>query len=197
MGRVFTLSFVCLQGGPTGSHRFLPFRTALWASCEETLDVLQEWWKEEKSSKLLVAAHVVKMCDWLEEMMEVVQGNVAQAQARQKQYYDQGMKDRILKTGDQVLALLPAAMNKLKLEWVGPYKVLRQVTPVDSEVSTPGRRQEKIYHINLLKLWRPPQEESNLLASVLSSVQERNWKLMTCIPGILTCYQLSWMTAQL
>ncbi len=38
--------------------------------------------------------------------------------------------------------------NKLKLEWVGPYKILRQVTPVDYEVQTPGRKQEKkVYHV--------------------------------------------------
>ena len=51
-----------------------------------------------------------------------------------------------------VLVLLPMQFNKLKLEWAGPFQVTRQVTPVDYEVETPGRRQEKkVYHINLLK----------------------------------------------
>ena len=102
--------------------------------------MLRECWTEEDASELPIATHVAEIRDHLAGL---VQENMAQAQARQKQYYDRGTKDRILREGDQVLALLPAATNKLMLEWVGPYKVLHQVTPVDYEVSTPGRRQER------------------------------------------------------
>lgn len=59
--------------------------------------------------------------------------------------------------------------NKLKLEWVGPFQVTRQVTPVDYEVKTPGKHQEKkVYHINLLKKWNPASEHSvsALLATI-------------------------------
>ena len=63
-----------------------------------------------------------------------------------------------------MLVLVPARRSKLQLEWAGPYKVTRQVTPVDYEVETPGRRKEKkIYHINLLKKWHFPPNHSALL----------------------------------
>ena len=42
----------------------------------------------------------------------------------------------------------PQIDGLVELEWVGPYKVIRQVTPVDYENETPGRRKgKKIYHI--------------------------------------------------
>ena len=50
--------------------------------------------------------------------------------------------------------LLPTTTNRLKLEWIGPYKVTSKLGSVDYEVETPGRRQErKIYSDNLLKKW--------------------------------------------
>ena len=53
--------------------------------------------------------------------------------------------------------------NRLKFERVGPFQVTRQVTLVDYEVNTPGKRQEKkIYHINLLKKWNPAPVNSAL-----------------------------------
>ena len=92
---------------------------------------------------------------------------MTRAQGNQKKIYDKSTRERELKVGDQVLALLPKEENKLKLEWVGPYKVLRVLSPVDYEVSTPGRKQPKrVYHINLLKLWKAPTPSLNLMAVV-------------------------------
>ena len=107
------------------------------------------------------------MRDRLEEMMEIVNENMTRAQGNQKRIYDKSTRERELKVGDQVLALLPKEENKLKLEWVGPYKVLRALSPVDYEVATPGRKQPKrVYHINLLKLWKAPTPSLNLMAVV-------------------------------
>lgn len=52
--------------------------------------------------------------------------------------------------GDEVI---PTRQNKLQLQWEGLFTVTRKVTEVDYEVQRPGRRQEKIYHMNLLKKW--------------------------------------------
>ena len=43
------------------------------------------------------------------------------AQSRQKGYYDQHAKKRVLSSGYKVLVLLPSSANKLKLEWAGPF----------------------------------------------------------------------------
>ena len=154
---------------PQETTGFSPFELLYGRRVRGPLDVLRESWTDEQSSKVPVAAHVVEMRDRMEEMGEIVREHAAKAQRKQKSYYDRGTKARTLEVGDQVLVLLPMQVNKLKLAWNGPYQILRQVTPVDYEVSTPGRRQEKkIYHINLLKLWRQPSTPAvpNLLAVI-------------------------------
>ena len=66
-------------------------------------------------------------------------------------------RPRMLDPGDKVVVLVPARYSKLQLEWAGPYKVTRRITPVDYEVEIPGRRMEKkINHVNLLKKWHFP-----------------------------------------
>ena len=59
-----------------------------------------------------------------------------------------------------MLVLLPMQHNHLKLEWVGPYTVMRKVTPVDYEVETPRRYGTKVYHVNLMKKWHSTHSES-------------------------------------
>ena len=72
-----------------------------------------------------------------------------------------------------MLVLVPTRRNKLQLEWVGPYKITRQVTPVDYGVETPGRRKEKkIYHVNLLKKWHFPSNHNSMLVLVQESSQD-------------------------
>jgi len=85
-----------------------------------------------------VVVQVVEMQRKLQEMMGLVQVNLKKAQERQKHLYDKRARSRILAVGEQALVLLPNPHNSLKLEWVGPYKVLRAVTPVDYEVEMPG-----------------------------------------------------------
>ena len=45
-----------------------------------------------------------------------------------------------LEVGDEVLVLLPARKIKLQLEWAGPYKITRKISPVDVEVDTVAAR---------------------------------------------------------
>ena len=98
---------------------------------------------------------------------------ITRAQKKQKLHYDERVKPQILQPEDKVLVLVPARRNKLQLEWVGPYKITRQVTPVDYEVETPGRRKEKkIYHVNLLKKWHFPSNHNSMLVLVQESSQD-------------------------
>ena len=63
----------------------------------------------------------------------------------------EGQRKRGFEIGDKVLVLLPMQHNRLKLEWVGPYTVVRKVTPVDYEVETLRGHGTKVYYVNLRK----------------------------------------------
>jgi len=120
------------------------------------LDVLRESWTgDESTEEQYVLTRIAEMRKRLEQMSDHMHTNMTKAQKRQKAHYDKNVKEQPLKIGDRVLVLIPSRKSKLKLERVGPYTVIREVTPVDYEVEMPGRRKEKkIYHVNLLKKWR-------------------------------------------
>ena len=78
--------------------------------------------------------------------------------------------------GEEVLVLLPAHHNKLKLEWVEPYQVVRKVTAVDYELRTPGNCQgKKTYHVNLLKKWHPAEGGSEVVCLALDPEGAKDW----------------------
>ena len=62
---------------------------------------------------------------------------------------DKRSRPRRLKTGDEVLVLLPTNQNKLLMQWKGPYPVTEIVGVNDYRVKVKGKN--KTYHINLLK----------------------------------------------
>ncbi|CAM5154394.1 unnamed protein product [Natator depressus] len=61
------------------------------------------------------------------------------------------------------MVLVPTAESKLLAQWQGPYEVVEPVGEVTYKVRQPGcRKQEQIYHINLLKPWH--QREACVVA---------------------------------
>ena len=139
---------------PQESTGFSPFEKLYGRKVRGPLDVLREKWvgytAEEEETP--IATYVVEMRDRLEEMSGLVQEGMVRAQQRQKALYDKGAKEWGFEIGDKVLVLLPMQHNRLKLEWVGPYTVVRKVTPRGHGT--------KVYHVNLMKKWHSAQSES-------------------------------------
>lgn len=50
-----------------------------------------------------------------------------------------GEQRKLSYVGDHVLLLLPMQYNRLKLEWAGPYKMIKRVTLVEYEVETTSK----------------------------------------------------------
>lgn len=89
--------------------------------------MLKEAWTGESKDEVPVAEYVVEMRERLQEMTELAQETAKAAQAKQKTNYDHRTRVRSLGVGDKVLVLLPKQSNKLKLEWTGPYTILRRL----------------------------------------------------------------------
>ncbi len=121
---------------PQESTGLSPFELLYGRKVRGPLDVLRETWAgytaEEEETP--IATYVVEMRDRLEEMSGLVQESMVRAQQRQKALYDRGAKEQGFEIGDKVLVLLPMQHNRLKLDWVSPYTVVRKVTPADYEV---------------------------------------------------------------
>ena len=111
-------------------------------------------------------------------MAELVQKNVTRAQSRQKAHYDCHAVERSLTAGDKVLVLQPGPKCSLKIQWSGPYPVLRRVSAVDYEVEI-GRHCRKVLHINRLKKWNASAPSLALLAAVVDQPLESQDALTT------------------
>ena len=150
---------------PQKSTEFSPVELLYGRQVRGPLDVLREVWMGKDIEKTTVVTHLVQMRECLEEMTGLVRANLNKAQQKQKRAYDKKVTAQPLEMGDKVLVLVPNRQNKLQLQWQGPYQITRKVTPVDYEVTRPGRRQEnEIYHANLLKKWHSTDPSSTLLA---------------------------------
>ena len=123
---------------PQESTGFSPFELLYGRRVRGPLDVLREVWAEEESKKTTEVTHLIQMRERLEEMACLVKANLQKAQRRQKRAYDEKVTVQSLEVGDEVLVLLPTWQNKLQLQWSGPYKITKRVTPVDYEVQRPG-----------------------------------------------------------
>lgn len=75
-------------------------------------------------------------------------------------------KERSMKTGDQVLLLVPTEANKLTMQWKGPFRVVEKRGSVDLLVDL--GHAHKLFHVNLLKKYETREdhgEEPNVIAA--------------------------------
>ncbi len=67
------------------------------------------------------------MRERLEEMTALAQSHLAEAQIRQKTWYDQSARERQFEPGQKVLVMLPSHESKLLAKWQGPYEVKKKL----------------------------------------------------------------------
>ena len=102
--------------------------------------------------------YVVDLRERLEDTCEIVKSALESSSTTYKRYADAKSKDRQFKTGDKVLLLLPNNMNKLLMQWKGPFEVVDKVNPYDYKVNIHGKI--KTYHGNMLKHFYHRDEEN-------------------------------------
>ena len=137
---------------PQESTGFSPFELLYGWKVRGPLDVMKEVWSGTVTGSQNVVSHVLQMRERLASMTDLVKENMQEAQRKQKHWYDDKAQAREFKPGDEVLLLLPSSTNSLEAKWLGPYKVVQKMGPVDYEIEMGDKRKKrKIFHINLLK----------------------------------------------
>ncbi len=105
----------------------------------------------------------------------MVREHLTRAQQAQQRHYNRAAQPREFQPGDLVLVLVPTAACKFLAKWQGPYTVTEKVGPVTYRVRQPGRRkEEQIYHINLLKQWVGTRTQLAALATTTPVVVDVN-----------------------
>ncbi len=133
------------------STGFSPFELMFGRKVRGPMELLRQYWTQDETDEdgKPVYKYVVDLKQRLHETCELAQEALADAQKRQKMYYDRKARPKSLKIGSKVLLLLPVKRNKLLLQWRGPYTVLERMSTVNYRIQV-GRK-VKNFHVNMLK----------------------------------------------
>ena len=85
----------------------------------------------------------------MEDSLKVAQEELQKSQKRYKIYYDRIAKPTCLQEGEPLLILLQTDINKLLMQWKGPYTVESCVGANDYKIKMGSKT--KTYHENMLK----------------------------------------------
>ena len=134
----------------TGSS---PFELLYGWPVREPLDILSNVWEGSPSTNESVVSHILSMRE-KSQMSKLVNKNLTNAQAKQKQWYDKSARSRKFSMGDQVLVLLPTDTNKLIAKWPRPYQVMKKIGNVNYQIDMHDcRKRKRIFHVNMLRPW--------------------------------------------
>uniref|UniRef100_A0A8C1MIS2 Gypsy retrotransposon integrase-like protein 1 n=1 Tax=Cyprinus carpio TaxID=7962 RepID=A0A8C1MIS2_CYPCA len=139
---------------PQASTGFTPFELLFGRQPRGLLDVAREAWEQQPAVHRSTIEHVREMRERIDRVMPIVREHMAKAQQAQQRHYNRAAQPREFQPGDHVMVLVPTAACKFLASWQGPYTVTERIGPVTYRVRQPGRRREdQLYHINLLKRW--------------------------------------------
>lgn len=133
---------------------FSPSELVFGHTVRGPLRLLKESWLTETNTYQNLSEYVSKMRTRLFRACELARENLGLCQRRMKQRYDKKAVSRKLKSGDQVMVLLPVMGSALQARFSGPYRVERRVNDLNYLISTPDRKKRtRLCHINRLKLY--------------------------------------------
>ena len=174
---------------PQSSTGFSPFELLYARNVRGPMKILRELWTKETPETEVKNSYqyVFDLREKLEETLQLAQSELEKAQGKYKHHYDKKARKRKLKVDDFVLILRPTDLNKLLMQWKGPYKVKGIQGDNNYQVDVKGKI--KTYHANLLKQYitrddnvEVPQDntEGTVLAQVAIAVIEPGNEEINC-----------------
>ncbi len=110
--------------------------------------------------------YATRVVEILRQARQIILSKMEQVKAKEKQTYDERHRDQSFQNGDLVLIYKPfrkvGKAEKLLHRWLGPYKVIRQTTPVNYEVQlASGRGKTDVVHVVSMKPFHEIYEQEN------------------------------------
>jgi hypothetical protein len=155
---------------PVAEYGFSPYELVFGRYVRGPLSIVYDnWWETgEQTASPHVVDYMLQLRNKLDLTLNTVHSRQAEAQVESKLWYDKKARAKEFKEGELVLVLLPQPGKPLNMKYVGPYKVLKQTTPVDYLIEFPeGRKPYRVIHVNLIKKY---QVRSTQVGSVVASV---------------------------
>ena len=181
-----------LREVPCKTTGLSPFQMIYGKQVRSPLVILKEYWTKQHDDETKTKyQYVLDLQNRLEETCKLAQGNEVFQKEKHKAYYNKRSKHRNLAVGDKVLILLPEKKNKLELCWSGPFEITGKKNEWNYIVKKRGK--EKLYNINLLKLFidnPEPRIPKNSALNVSCSVVIQDDNALDCYDNGDTCQAL-------
>ena len=128
---------------------FSPFELVYGRSVRGPMSVLRDIWADEDINEQTKTTYqyVLELRERLESTCK--HDELRKAQGNQHKWFNKKAKAKHLKEGDQVLKLLPTKLNKLEMQWQGPFDIIKKVRENDYVINMDG--QHKMFHANMLR----------------------------------------------
>ena len=130
---------------------FSPFELVYGRSVRGPMSVLRDIWADEDINEQTKTTYqyVLELRERLESTCKLAHDELRKAQGNQHKWFNKKAKAKHLKEGDQVLLLLPTKLNKLEMQWQGPFDIIKKVRENDYVINLDG--QHKMFHANMLR----------------------------------------------
>ena len=130
---------------------FSPFELVYGRSVRGPMSVLRDIWPDEDINEQTKTTYqyVLELRERLESTCKLAHDELRKAQGNQHKWFNKKAKAKHLKEGDQVLLLLPTKLNKLEMQWQGPFDIIKKVRENDYVINLDG--QHKMFHANMLR----------------------------------------------
>lgn len=117
------------------------------------LTLLRELWENEdkdmEDEARTTYEYAIGLRDRLKDTCQLASEELVKVGDWYQAHHDKFAKDRILKSGQKALLLLPTDGNKLLAEWKGPFEVIKKLNKWNYVIDINGV--ERKFHINMLK----------------------------------------------
>ena len=132
---------------------FSPFELLYGRTVRGPVQILRELWSEEEEVPEVTKnyQYVLELREKLDETMKLAQADLEKNQGRSKNLYNRKAKKRSFQVGDKILLLLPTDLNKLLMQWKGPFEI--KGTKWGNNYQVEVNKKVKTYHINMLKVY--------------------------------------------
>ena len=130
---------------------FSPFELVYGRSVRGPMSVLRDIWSDEDINEQTKTTYqyVLELRERLESTCKLAHDELRKAQENQHKWFNKKARAKHLKEGDQVLLLLPTKLNKLEMQWQGPFDIIKKVRENDYVINLDG--QHKMFHANMLR----------------------------------------------
>ncbi|GFW36214.1 retrovirus-related Pol polyprotein from transposon 412 [Trichonephila clavipes] len=149
---VLPLALFSLRTVAHESTGFSPTELVMGKNLRTPQTLVYEEWMEEGNTSQSVVEYIFQLNNRLKRCQDITITRMKECQVKRKTWYDRDAVERKFVEGDLAMVLVTSKQNKLKVNWIGPGKVLSRISDTNYVIDLLGRRDRStIYHVNLLK----------------------------------------------